>query len=270
MTAPSVRFSRAVALAIALLAAVAGVRADFAFAISPPRFEVTVKPGERLRQVIEITNSSPVPASLLIRTADWTFRADDTVEFAEELAPGSCRPWVAIERRELVAPPRQPYRFRFEVAPPPGQTPVECRFAILMEGKESSFAGATRAVPVAARVGVIVYVKVGDIEPELSVQGGRVEMRNGAPAAVIDVKNSGAAHGRLDGFLAGTDAQGQSLDVSVASTPILPGETRAVALKFAKQGDPNATVQVAFPVSVKGKLEWGKGRSTELDQRFSR
>lgn len=270
MTARSFRLFRALTAALAVVGAAAPSHADFAFAISPPRFELAAKPGERLRQIIEITNSSSTPATLQIRTADWVFRPDDTVEFVDELSPGSCRPWAAIERRELVAPARQPYRFRFEVSPPAGQAPVECRFAILMEGKESSFAGATRAVPVAARVGVIVYVKVGDVQPELTVEGGRVEMRNGAPVAVIDVKNSGAAHGRLDGFLSGVDAQGLSLDVTAANTPVLPGETRAVALKFAKQGDPNATVQAVFPVSVKGKLEWGNGRSTQLDQRFSR
>ena len=258
------------ALAVALLAAVSPAHADFSFAISPPRFEIAAKPGERVRQIIEITNSSPSPATLLIRTADWNYRSDDTVEFVDELATGSCRPWVAIERRELVAPARQPYRFRFEVTPPAGQAPVECRFAILMEGKESSFAGASKAVPVGARVGVIVYVKVGDVEPDLSVQAGRIVMRDGSPVAVIDVKNTGTAHGRLDGFLSGTDGQGQSLDVTAANTPILAGETRAVALKFTKQGDPNTSVQPVFPITVKGKLEWGKGRSTELDQRFAR
>ena len=254
------------ALAIAATAA----HADFSFAISPPRFELAAKPGERLRQTIEITNASANPASLLIRTADWTFRSDDTVVFVDDLGPGSCRPWVAIERRELIVPPRLPYRFRFEVAPPAGQAPVECRFAIMLEGKDSSFAGPTAGVPVGARVGVIVYVKVGDVAPQLSIQSTRVEDRNGAPTALIDVRNSGTAHGRLDGFLSGTDAQGQLIDVSPTSTPILPGETRTIALKLTKRGDPNTAVQAVFPITVKGKLEWGKGGSTELDQRFSR
>lgn len=246
------------------------VQADFSFAISPPRFELTAKPGERVRQTIEITNASASPAGLLIRTADWVFRRDDTVVFLDDLQPDSCRPWVAIERRELMVAPRQPYRFRFEVAPPPGQAPVECKFAILMEGKDSSFAGESRAVPLGARVGVIVYVKVGEVAPELSVQAARVEVRNGAPVALIDVKNSGTAHGRLDGFLTGTDSRGQILDVSAANTPILPGETRAIALKISKQGDSNTLVEPVFPINVKGKLEWGKGRTTELDQRFSK
>lgn len=254
----------------ALAVAAAAAHADFSFAISPPRFELAAKPGERLRQVIEITNASAAPASLLIRTADWTFRSDDTVVFVDELGPGSCRPWVAIERRELLVAARQAYRFRFEVAPPAGQAPVECRFAIMLEGKEPSRAGPTAAVPVGARVGVIVYVGVGDVAPALSIQSTRVEERNGAPTALVDIRNSGTAHGRLDGFLTGVDAQGQLLDVTPAGTPILPGETRTIALKLTRRGDPNTVVQAVFPITVKGKLEWGKGGSTELDQRFSR
>jgi hypothetical protein len=262
--------ARRIVLLAALACAAFAVHADFSFAVSPPRFELAAKPGERLRQTIEITNVSSAPQSLLIRTADWTFRSDNTVVFEDELQPQSCRPWVAIERRDLVVPPRRPYRFRFEVAPPAGQEPVECRFAIMLEGKESSFAGATQGVPLGARVGVIVYVRVGDVAPELSVLDGRVEVRNGSPVAVIDVRNSGKAHGRLDGFMTGTDAQGLQFDVGAADTPIMPGETRSIALTTSRPGAPNTVVQPVFPLTVKGKLEWGKGRSTELDRRFSR
>lgn len=261
---------RPLAAALLLAALAPAAQANFSFAVSPPRFELTGKPGERLRQTIELTNASPAPSTLLIRTADWEFRPDETVVFQDELQPGSCRPWVAIERKELVVAARQAYRYRFEVAPPPGQAPVECRFAIILEGKESTMAGATGAVPVGARVGVIVYVAIGNVQPELKVTGGQVEMRNGAPVAVLTVANSGTATGRLDGFLTGTDAKGREFDAAAANSPILPGETRSIALTLTKRGDANAQLQPEFPVSIKGKLEWGKGRSTELDQRFSR
>lgn len=270
MTLPARSALRQMFVMAALAAFASAAQANFAFAISPPRFEIAAKPGERVRQVIEITNASAVAAILLIRTADWTFRSDDTVVFVDELGPESCRPWVSIERRELVVPPRIPYRFRFEVAPPAGQAPVECRFAVMLEGKDSSFAGPTAGVPVGARVGVIVYVRVGDVAPALTIQSSRVETRNGSPVALIDVRNSGTAHGRLDGFLSGTDAQGQLLDVTPANTPVLPGETRTIALKLTRRGDPNTPVEAVFPITVKGKLEWGKSGSTEMDQRFSR
>lgn len=261
---------RLATIALALGAVATPARADFSFAISPPRFELVAKPGERLRQTIEITNVSAAASALMVRTADWQFRTDETVAFSDDIQPGSCRPWVAIERRELAVPPRVPYRFRFEVAPPADQTAIECRVAIMFEGKDPTFAGESASVPIAARVAVIVYVAVGDVAPELTVKGGRVEERNGQPVAIIDVQNTGTAHGRLDGFLTGTDAGGQVLDVTSASTPIMPGETRAILLSMAKQGDATTPVQAVFPLAVKGKLEWGNRRSTELDLRFTR
>ncbi|RYF38444.1 MAG: hypothetical protein EOO25_17150 [Comamonadaceae bacterium] len=116
---------------------------------------------------------------------------------------------------------------------------------------------------------MIVYVAIGDVQPELKIAGARVEVRNGAPVAVLSITNSGNAHGRLDGFLTGTDARGQAFDAVAANSPILPGETRSIALSLTKRGDTATPLQAQFPLTIKGKLEWGKGRSTELDQRFS-
>lgn len=259
-------------LAVLLLAAAAGAsHADFAFAVSPPRFELAAKPGEKVRQVMEITNVSTATSALLMRTADWELKPDASVTFHNDLQPGSCRPWVAIERRELVVNAKQAYRFRFEVTPPPGQPPVECRFAILLEGKDATVAADPRAAPpVAGRMGVIVYLAVGDVKPDLSVASARVETRNNEPVLVLDIRNTGTAHGRLDGFLTATDATGQVFEATPATTPIMPGETRPVALGLAVRGAPKATARPQFPLALKGKLEWGKGRSTEVDQRIAR
>ena len=50
----------------------------------------------------------------------------------------SCRPWVAIERREITVPGGGRYRFRFEVEPPADAPPRECRFALMIEGDEQT------------------------------------------------------------------------------------------------------------------------------------
>jgi hypothetical protein len=255
---------------VALLCACPWASADFAYAVTPPRFELAAKPGEAQRQVIEITNASPSESgTLLVRTADWRFEPDGSSAFIDELQPGSCRPWAVIERRELVVAPRQAYRFRFEVTPPPGQAPVECRFAIMFQGKEASQTSAG-GPSVTGRVAVIVYVAVGDVAPALSLAGGRVRMNGGQPMPALDIVNSGTAHGRVDGFLTVTDARGRSFEAAPASTPILPGETRAVALNLNVPADAGAAARPEFPLTVQGKLEWGKGRSTEVNLRIAR
>lgn len=267
---------RAAALALAsTLVAAAGISypaqaSEFALAVSPPRFELEMKPGERSRQVLEITNASAAASTFAVKTADWTFGMDNQVTFHEELREGSCRPWVAVERRELTVAGGRPYRFRFEVTAPANATPGECRFAIMLEGQEQvSRAESGPAIPFTARLGVVVYVAIGGAAPELSVVGAGVQTINGQPTPVLQVRNSGNAHGRLAGFLSGTDATNTALEFAPGTLPILPGETRTIPLTASKPGDSETAVAVRFPVTVRGKLEWGKGQTQTVEQRFA-
>jgi len=243
---------------------------EFALAVSPPRFELELKPGERSRQVMEITNASAASTSFAIKTADWLLGMDNSVTFVDELQPGSCRPWVAIERRELTMAGGRPYRFRFEISVPPDAKPGECRFAIMLEGQEQlTRMESGPPIPFSARLGVVVYVSIGGAAPELSVAGAGVQTVNGKPTPVLQIRNSGTAHGRVTGFLNGTDASNTSLEFSPANTPILPGETRTIPLSATRPGDQDTAAQIRYPVTVRGKLEWGKGQTQSIEQRFA-
>jgi len=231
----------------------------FAAFISPPRFEVQVKPGQRLREVMEIQHVGTQRGSYRIYTNDWTFSPDNSVSFSDELAPDSCRPWVAIERRELSLDPGARYRYRFEISPPADTPPRECRFAIMVEGLDPAKVQGDVSFPVGGRIGVIVYAAVGGAKPALSLTSVRVETVQGQPTAVLEVHNGGNAHGRLQGFVNGTDADGTRHEMAPADLPILPGETRRIALApVVEEGRP--TLQPRFPLTVKGSLEWGPNR----------
>jgi hypothetical protein len=253
-----------------MLAAPCAAAAEFALAVSPARFELALKPGERSRQVIELTNASPTSTSFSIKTADWRLGADNGVTFFDELQPGSCRPWVAVERRELTMAGGRPYRFRFEIEVPPDAPTGECRFAIMLEGQEQlTRMESGPPMPFAARLGIVVYVAVGGAAAELSVAGAAVQAVNGQPTPVLQIRNDGTAHGRVGGFLSGTDASSTALEFSPANTPILPGETRGITLNATRPGDPDSAAAIRFPVTVRGKLEWGKGKTQNIEQLFA-
>lgn len=255
---------------LAIMLAAFCAAAEFALAVSPPRFELELKPGERSRQVIEITNASPTSAGFGIKTADWRLGADNAATFFDELQPGSCRPWVAIERRELIMAGGRPYRFRFEVNVPADAPAGECRFAIMLEGQEQLTRMASGPpIPFSARLGIVVYAAIGGAAPELSVAGAAVQAVNGQPTPILQIRNSGTAHGRVGGFLTGTDASNTALEFSPANTPILPGETRGIALAATRPGDPDTAAAIRFPVTVRGKLEWGKGKTHNIEQLFA-
>lgn len=240
----------------------------FAAYITPPRFEVQATPGQPLRQVLEIQHVGQQKGSFRIYTSDWTLQPDNSVTFSDELAADSCRPWVAIERRELVIEPGARYRYRFEITPPPGTPARECRFAIMVEGLDKARAQGNLDIPVGGRIGVIVYAAIDNAAPQLNIVATRVAALNGKPTAVVDVRNSGNAHGRLEGFVNGTDATGARFEMSPSDLPILAGETRAIAINpVAEEG--KAAAEIRFPLTIKGNLEWGKNR-LPLDASFAR
>jgi hypothetical protein len=254
---------------LSLLALAAGSAAHaqgFAALVSPPRFELAAASGKTVRSVIEVSNRSTAPAHYLMHTADWTFSPDFSVNFTDALQPDSCRPWVAIERPDIVVPGGGTLRYRFEVAVPADAPAGECRFAIMIEGADPSIARSNGLdMPVTGRIGVIVYLTVGDGAPELEVLGPKVAALNGQRIPVLRVHNHGSAHGRVTGFLTGTDAKGVSYDFTPSDFPILPHEEREVFLTPSTPKDDHPTL--AFPVTVQGTLEWGKHKA-ELNQRF--
>lgn len=238
----------------------------FAALVSPPRFELSAKQGKTVRSVIEISNRSTSPGKYIVHTADWELSADYSVTFHDDLQPGSCRPWVAIERPQIVVPGAGTMRYRFEVNVPPDAAPGECRFAVMIEGAEPSIARSQGLdVPVTGRIGVIVYVVVGDGAADLEILGPDVATLNGRRVPTLRVHNAGNAHGRMGGFLTGTDAKGTSYDFTPSDFPILPHEERQVFLTPSTAAEDHPTL--TFPVVVKGTLEWGEHRA-DINQRF--
>jgi hypothetical protein len=249
-----------------LLLSLAAQGQGFAALVSPPRFELEGKPGKTLRSIIQVSNRSSTPGRYVFHTADWSFSPDFNVSFQDELKPGSCRPWVAIERPEVVVPGAGTLRYRFEVTPPADAPPGECRFAVMIEGADPSVTVNNGVrMPITGRIGVIVYVTISGGAPELEVLGPKVAMLNGRQLPALRVHNGGSAHGRMQGYLTGSDAKGIAYEFAPSDFPILPQEERDVFLTPSTASDEQPTL--TFPVTVKGTLEWA-GHKTEFSQRF--
>ena len=254
---------RGLALRLALIVLVALpalAQAQFSAQIMPPRFEDSAKPGEVYREVIEISNIAPVPLRMKVSTSDWSLNAEGGVAFQASLADQSCRPWTALEATEIEVPANGKRRFRFEVRVPADAASQQCRFAVMFEGEPTPVPGV--ALPVAGRIGIIVYLDVGDARAQLSVVGSGVVEEGGRPLPMLRVRNTGNAHGRIEGFIDAIDATGERWTLAPAGNPILPGVTRDIPLyPVVNDDDP---IVLAFPMQVKGKLEW-RGQSIDID-----
>jgi hypothetical protein len=265
------------AAAAAGLALTAPVRAQFSAAVTPPRFELGVEPGQVTRQVMEISQGAPGTGVYRVYTNDWSMNAAGALTFYDTLQPGSCRPWVAIERKEVAVAMGARVRFRFEVAPPADTTAQECRFALLIEGKPQDVkTGEGSSFPMSGRIAVIVYVSVGGAKAVLEPGAMSVAVVDGQPAPVLLVHNSGNATGRLAGVLNGTDASGAGFEFTPETVPILPGQTRQITLQpyepgpraLASTSAPGAAPRLKWPLTLRGVLEYGPRASDrfELDR----
>lgn len=252
-------FRPVLAVLAGLLLPVAALAQGFSVLVSPPRFEARAEPGETYRGVIEITNVSTASSTYRLHTADWELDPAGSAIFSDALAPGSCRPWVGIEAAELTVAANTKRRYRFEVAVPADALAGECRFAIVLEGEPELVPGQI-SMPIAGRIGVIVYVAVGDAAPQLDVVGHAVREVNGRRLPVLQVRNRGNAHGRLAGFADGTDAAGKRYSFTPANLPILAGETRSIVLTPEADSADAAVPELAYPVVLDGRLDSGAQR----------
>lgn len=235
----------------------------FAGYVVPARYELKGTPGQVSRQILDIGNDAAVPDEFSVKTADWNLTAVGGVVFeSDQLRPDSCRPWVKVERHTVKLPARGKRRFRFEVHVPADAKSQECRFAILIERAGDilpTVIAGNLQLPLAGRIGVIVYVAIGDVAPRLNVRDVRLGRVNGMLTPVAEVENTGTAHGRLEGVLEGSDASGRKMEFTISNFPILPGEKRTVAIWPAENADGKRPELVA-PVKLKGDVEWVGGK----------
>jgi hypothetical protein len=231
----------------------------FSALISPPRIETNIKAGKTSRHTVEITQVNAMPGQFRIYTNDWKLTDTGSVEFFENLQPGSCRPWVALEKRSATVQGNSKMRFRFEITPPPETPAAECTFAIMFEGLDTSrSAKEGPSFPISGRIAVIVYANTPGVKPELQVLR-QYTSDNAEKLPTLEIKNTGTAHGRVTGLLTGNDAKGIKLEFTPSTLPIMPGETRAISLTATTEGGKPVS-SIAYPISIKGALELSEQR----------
>ncbi len=259
------KISTIAAILLATTSLFIGANSAIAFSgyVVPARFEIKGSAGKVSRQLLTIGNDAPAADEFSIKTADWQLSPTGAVAFSTD-APGddSCRRWVQVERHAVKLPARGSRRFRFEVHVPADAKPQECRFALMIERTQDSLPTVTAGniqLPLAGRIGVIVYFAVGDVAPKLVVDAIRIGRVNGMWMPLVDVHNIGTAHGRIEGILEGIDATGKKIEFTVSNLPILAGEKRTIFISPQDTAD-GKRPDWKPPIKLRGDLEWVNGK----------
>lgn len=241
----------------------------FAVLVAPPRFELQANAGDLVRDHVEITNPGDLPVTFLMRTADWDMTAEGSATFyPPELQPGSCRPWVRIERHKIHLPAQGKKRYRFQIQVPEDTPPGECRVALLVEAPPEDAVQAQASslnLPIRGRIAIVIYLAVGGAQPDLEIRDMVLELHNEKPRPVVIVENTGNAHGRTAGYVEAIDATGKRFDFVITPLPILAGQTRRIPL-YQPTIDDREPEDFSAPLEISGTLEWGSGK-TKIEQR---
>ena len=266
MTPPHRTFARALLALAATTGCALAAAAPFEIAIMPSRFELSAKSGARLGQSLDIHNVGVTPTEVSVRTLDWSYSPEGEIAYLDALQPGSCRTWVLLERKTVKVPARGKAGFRCQSEPPADAPRGECRFMLAIEGVEPAYraaigqGGSSLSLPVTGRIAVAVYVLLNGAEPKLALNQVGTRELQGRRTPYVTVSNTGDAHGRLDGSLDATDATGKRFEMVPDGTPVMPGQTRLIALQpkatGATDGPPPAPV---YPLKASGTLDWEKG-----------
>lgn len=255
---------RALLVCALALSAAPLLAAPFEVAVAPSRTELTSQSGQRVGQSLQVYNVGDLVSTLSFRTMDWSLSEQGELTFHDELLPNSCRPWVTLERRTRQLAARSNVPFRFQIDVPANAPRGECRFMIAIEGVEPAQmatingGGASLSLPVSGRIAVSVYLAVGGAKPQLELMRIGSDSVRAERRPVITVRNTGDAHGRLDGALSASDGAGQSFELIPDGGPILPGQTRSLVLSARVAGSAVAPVP-KFPLKVSGTLDWDDG-----------
>ena len=145
---------------------------------------------------------------------------------------------------------------------------MECRFALMIESAMQQVNTSGLSLPVSGRIGVIVYLAIGNVSSSLALNGYGVQTVGGNKLPTLKISNRGTAHGRLEGFVDATDADGKVFTMTPSSLPILPGEERELVLNFQDAGKDKKSPAPRYPIALHGRVYDGHA-PIEINTTFS-
>ena len=178
----------------------------FGIGLQPTTVEMTIEPGERQRQIINIGNvHTEKTISLTIGLADWTLDKKGQIELAP---PGereeSASEWVRFSPAFITLKPGQSEQIIVDMAAPMRTTrDGDFRFAMIastiLPETRSGQSGVWKKYQIAS----LFYLTMGDSESKPEITASTLAMTDSGQQAVnITFENAGNAHARLRGEIA--------------------------------------------------------------------
>lgn len=230
--------------ALLCAAAFAPLAHGFGVGLQPATVEMTIKEGDRQRQVITIGNvHKEKTISLQLSLADWTLDADGQLALSP---PGeserSGADWVRFSPAQVTLKPETSQDVTVEITTPHKiKSRGDHRFALLATTLLPEDRGGASGVWSKYQLASLFYLTLRPSKSLAVVENVRVTEDDGA-SVVIELANEGDAHARVQGVAMIKDASGKLWNEAEINTVVIEGVDRDI--KVALGQPPSGTYTV--------------------------
>lgn len=232
------------------LTAIAAPASSFGIGLQPTTVEISVQPGDRQRQVINLGNVHQEDTiSLTLGLADWALDDSGQIQLAP---PGdsdtSAAEWVRFSPAFVTLRPGETEQIIVDMAAPIRvDRQGDYRFALiastLLPEERAGQSGVWKKYQIAS----LFYLTMGDAEshPEIK-QAALTVSADGEQALTFDLENTGTAHARLRGEIEISGDDGATIKEPISNLVVLDDATRTFSLPLTQDLPTNPEVRVTL------------------------
>ena len=232
------------------LTAIAAPASAFGIGLQPTTVEISVQPGDRQRQVINLGNVHQEDTiSLTLGLADWALDEAGQIQLTP---PGdsdtSAANWVRFSPAFVTLRPGETEQIIVDMAAPIRvEREGDYRFALiastLLPEERAGQSGVWKKYQIAS----LFYLTMGDAESHPEISEAVLTMSpDGEQALTFDLANTGNAHARLRGQIEISGDSGETITEPVSNLVVLDAATRTYSLPITQDLPTNPEVRVTL------------------------
>lgn len=211
------------------------LKAQIFFGITPIRVELKAKPGSQITDLFYVRNNSTQPVRIKVYVENWQMQENGTPLFiGQQPTNYSCRDWIKVNPPDFRLKPGEIRTVRFTVAVPQEAEPAGYHAAVSFENVAETPAETKQSrVGFIGKIAAAVYVVVGNVEPQGSIEDIIFEMQEKAQWIKLKISNQGKTHFRLKGEIILRTSNGKKVaTLLVPDEPVLPESQRFVSIEL--------------------------------------
>lgn len=206
----------------------------FGIGLQPTTVEMSVEPGERQRQVVNLGNvHTEKTISLTIGLADWTLDESGQIQLAP---PGeredSASEWVRFSPAFVTLEPGESEQIIIDMAAPMRtERQGDFRFAMIASTILPEARAGQSGVWKKYQIASLFYLTMGDSESKPEVTSAQLALRDdGMQMIDIELENTGNAHARLRGDVEISGDGAETLKMPISNLVVLHEGKRTYSL----------------------------------------